>query len=83
MRQPRSAPCVTSFHSWRNPGNGRRYQAVLGPDLFGDWTLWRGWCSADGRRGGERQDVFTWQEEAEAFLRWVGRRRERRGYLQD
>lgn len=70
-----------SLHSWHNPENGRRYQAVLGPDLFGDTVLWRGWCSADGRRGGERRDVFTWQEEGEALLRRVGRRRARRGYV--
>lgn len=67
---------------WHNPANGRRYQAVLGPDLFGDWVLWRGWCSADGRRGGERRDVFTWEEEGEALLKRVARRRERRGYLE-
>lgn len=71
-----------TLHSWHNPQNGRRYQAVLGPDLFGDWILWRGWCAGDGRRGGERQDVFTWEAEAEALLRRVGRRRERRGYVE-
>lgn len=65
---------------WHNPANGRRYQAVLDVDLFGDWVLWRGWCGADGARGGERRDVFTWEEEGEALLKRVGRRRQARGY---
>jgi predicted DNA-binding WGR domain protein len=67
---------------WHNPTNGRRYQAVLGPDLFGDTVLWRGWCSADGSRGGERSDVFTWEEEGDRALKRVARRRERRGYVE-
>lgn len=65
---------------WHNPTNGRRYQAVLGQDLFGDIVLWRGWCSADGRRGGEMAEVFTWEEDADRALKRVARRRERRGY---
>lgn len=68
---------------WHNPDNGRRYQAVLGPDLFGDTVLWRGWCGRDGRRGGERRDVFTWEEEGDRALKRVARRRERRGYVSD
>lgn len=65
---------------WQNPTNRRRYQAVVGPDLLGDWVLWRGWCGADGRRGGERRDVFTWEDDADRALKRVVRRRERRGY---
>jgi hypothetical protein len=67
--------------SWRNPQNGRRYQAVLTVDLFGDSVLWRGWCGADGKRGGERKDVFTWESDGLSALRRVSRRRERRGYV--
>ena len=70
-----------SLHSWHNPANRRRYQAVLGPDLFGDTVLWRGWCGADGQRGGEMADVFTWEEGADRALKRVARRRERRGYV--
>ena len=66
---------------WRNPHNGRRYQAVLGLDLFGDSVLWRGWCGADGKRGGEKQDVFTWEGDCLSALHRVSRRRRRRGYV--
>lgn len=66
---------------WHNPTNGRRYQVVLGLDLFGDSVLRRGWCGADGKRGGEKQDVFTWEADALSALRRVIRRRERRGYV--
>jgi predicted DNA-binding WGR domain protein len=66
---------------WRNPDNGRYYQAVVGEDLFGESFLWRGWCGANGRRGGEKQDVFTWEGDCLRALRRVIRRRERRGYV--
>lgn len=72
-----------SLHGWHNPTNGRRYQAVLGPDLFGDWILWRGWCGADGRRGGMRRDVFTWEEDGLRALVRVKRRRQARGYVEN
>jgi hypothetical protein len=67
---------------WRNPTNGRRYQAVLGPDLFGDCVLWRGWCGADGRGGGDMTVVLEGEEAGIAALERVGRRRERRGYVE-
>ena len=67
--------------SWHNPANGRRYQAVVGPDLFGDSVLWRGWCGADGKRGGERKDVFTWEGDCLRALGRVRRRRQARGYV--
>lgn len=66
---------------WRNPDNGRYYQAVVGEDLFGECFLWRGWNGADGRRGGEKEDVFTWEVDCLRALRRVIRRRERRGYV--
>lgn len=71
----------TGILHWRNPTNGRRYQAVLTLDLFGDSVLWRGWCGADGKRGGERKDVFTWEEDGLRALARVGRRRRARGYV--
>ena len=66
---------------WHNPTNGRRYQAVLGEDLLGDWVLWRGWCGADGRRGGEMEVVFTWEGDCLSALHRVSRRRRKRGYV--
>ena len=66
---------------WHNPTNGRRYQAVVGLDLFGDSVLWRGWCGLDGKRGGQKQDVFTWEGDCLSALHRVIRRRERRGYV--
>lgn len=66
---------------WHNPTNGRRYQAVVGTDLLGDSYLWRGWSGADGRRGGERQDVFTWESDCLSALHRVIRRRRARGYV--
>ena len=67
--------------SWHNPQNGRRYHCVVDQDLLGDSFLWRGWCGADGKRGGEKEDVFTWEDECLSALRRVSRRRERRGYV--
>jgi predicted DNA-binding WGR domain protein len=67
---------------WHNPDNGRYYQAIyLGPDLFGDAVLWRGWCGADGKRGGERKDSFTWEEDCLRALKRCIRRRKRRRYV--
>lgn len=66
---------------WHNPQNGRHYQAVVGADLFGDSFLWRGWWGANGKRGGEKQDVFTWEGDCLSALHRVIRRRERRGYV--
>ena len=73
--------------SWRNPTNGRCYQVVLGPDLFGDYVLWRGWCGADGRRGGEMtvaelvpRDRFI-DGGLLSVLRRIDRRRRARGYV--
>jgi hypothetical protein len=66
---------------WRNPDNGRRYEAAVGEDLFGDPFLWRGWCGANGKRGGQKEDVFTWEVDCLRALRRVIRRRKRRGYV--
>ncbi|MGH8562695.1 MAG: hypothetical protein ACREXW_00890 [Gammaproteobacteria bacterium] len=65
---------------WHNPTNGRRYQAILGRDLFGDWVLWRGWCGAGGKGGGEMRQALHDTAVVPAIRR-LCRRREVRGYL--
>jgi hypothetical protein len=65
---------------FRNPTNGRRYQAILGRDLFGDWVLWRGWCGADGKGGGELHQVLD-DTSVVAAIERLCRRREARGYV--
>ena len=67
------------FH-WHNAGNGRSYQACLATDLFGDCVVWRGWCRADGKRGGQMQILVDSNEAGLRVLQRVARQRRQRGY---
>ena len=45
--------------SWINLDNRRYYNALLQPDLFGEWSLMRNWGSLDNARGQVRIETVS------------------------
>ncbi|NEP19321.1 MAG: hypothetical protein F6J97_20915 [Leptolyngbya sp. SIO4C1] len=67
--------------SWYRPTDGRRYQAELCQNLFGEWVLVREWWGVLSKKRGRMEAAFKTFEEGEASLATVTKCRQQHGYV--
>lgn len=67
--------------SWHRPSDGRRYQAELRQNLFGEWVLVREWWGAFTHKRGHMENSCESYEAGKKQLENVEKCRQRRGYL--
>ena len=63
---------------WKNPGNGRYYNATLTQDLLGDWIVIKSWGGS--KAGRVQYCYYKTYDECLKELRKLKKKRETRGY---
>ena len=68
------------MHRWIQVEKARYYQALLGKDLFGEWTLITAWGALGSKHGRMRSTCVSSYEAGLARIAEIHKRRQRHGY---